>query len=100
MTETEVEARAGRRLKAEAVRRAVRWPKECPTCWSPIGDRCRTLKGVVTMEHMGRAHLRGEIFDRDRYPFGCNACKRGVGEHCVSLYTGARSQPHRIRRLR
>ena len=100
MTETEVEARAGKRLKAEAVRRAVRWPKECPTCWSPIGDRCRTLKGVVTMEHMGRAHLRGEKRDYERYPFGCNACKRGVGEHCVSLYTGARSQPHRIRRLR
>ena len=57
MTETEVEARAQKRLKAEAVRRAVRWPKECPTCWSPIGDRCRTLKGVVTAEHIGRAIL-------------------------------------------
>ena len=97
MTETEVEARAQKRLKAEAVRRAVRWPKECPTCWSPIGDRCRTLKGVVTAEHIGRAILRPRSRDMARYPAACPVCKRGEGEGCVSLYTGKAVHPHRDR---
>ena len=31
----DVEARAAKRLGAESARRAVRWPFECPTCFSP-----------------------------------------------------------------
>ena len=100
MDSVDIAERAKRRAAAGSDRRINRWPVSCPTCFSPVGDRCRTLKGVVTMEHMGRAHLRGEVPDRARYPAECPACKRGVGEHCVSLYTGARSHPHRIRPLR
>ena len=100
MTETEVEARAGKRLKAEAVRGAVRWPKECPTCWSPIGDRCRTLKGAVTAEHIGRVILRPRSWDMARYPAACPVCERGKGECCVSLYTGKAVHPHKDRPAR
>ena len=54
--EIDVEARAQKRLKAEAARRAAKFPRECPKCFSPIGDQCRTLKGIKTMTHIGR-HL-------------------------------------------
>ena len=100
MLETEVEARAKKRLKADAVRKAVRWPKECPTCFSPVGDRCRTIAGVVTAEHIGRANLRPRARDMARYPLACPVCKRDKGESCVSLYTGKIVHAHRDRPTR
>ena len=95
--EIDVEARAQKRLKAEAARRAEKWPRECPKCFSPIGDRCRTLKGVVTMEHIGRSLLYSEDRNTKRYPAACPICKRGEGLHCVSLYNGKKIHVHRDR---
>ena len=93
----DVEARAAKRRDAESARRAVRWPFECPTCFSPRGDRCRTLKGLVTAEHIRRSILRPRARDMARYPAACPVCKRGEGESCVSLYTGQVATPHKDR---
>ena len=92
--------RAKRRIKAEEVRRAVRWPKECPTCFSPVGDQCRTMAGKKTAEHIERAILRPRSKDMAMYPAACPVCKRGEGLNCVSLYTGKPVHAHRDRPAR
>ena len=93
----DVEARAKKRLKAEADRRAAKYPFPCPKCFSPVGDRCRTIKGVPTLDHILRHPFYANAKDMVRYPAACPVCKRGEGQNCVSLYTGKRVHSHRDR---
>ena len=96
----DVEARAKKRLKAEADRRAVKYPAECPKCFSPIGDRCRTIAGIPTIDHILRHPFYVKTLDMGRYPSSCPICKVGEGQHCVSLYTQKRVHPHKDRPMR
>ena len=63
---TDVEARAIKRLEAEAARRALKHPIRCPKCFSEIGDQCRTIEGVKTAKHVLRVHPQLDSLNRPK----------------------------------
>ena len=96
----DVDKRAVKRAKAEAARREAKYPLECQKCFSPPGDRCRTIDGKPTAEHILRHPFYVNAKDTGRYPAACPICKVGEGMHCKSLYTGKTVHPHRDRPMR
>ena len=65
-----------------------------------LGDRCRTIAGIPTIDHILRHPFYVKTLDMGRYPSSCPICKVGEGQHCVSLYTQKRVHPHKDRPMR
>ena len=96
----DVDVRAAKAVKAEKARRLEKYPLECLRCFSPPGDRCRTIEGKPTAEHILRHPFYVNAKDFRRYPAACPICKVDEGLHCKSLYSGKRVHPHRDRPMR
>ena len=98
---TVMQERIARRKAARRVWMVERWPGECPTCFSPEGEDCRSINGLVnTGAHSARYGNTRRVLPLDytRWPCKCPVCKAFAGEHCVSLHTGRRAHDHRKRR--